>query len=57
MDTALLERELTWMTPYEAYLEGQDILDDDASVEKIARKSRLYTLVTASSTKRGVMES
>ena len=42
-DVALLECKLTWMTLYQAYLEGLDIPDDDASTEKkIAHKSKLY---------------
>ena len=41
-DAALLERNPTWMTPYQAYLEGRDIPDDDAFAKKIARKSKLY---------------
>ena len=47
MDAALLECNLTWMTPYQTYLEGRDIPDDDASPEKIARKSKLYVLVNS----------
>ena len=44
-DGALLERNPTWMTLYQAHLEGRDIPDDDASVEKNAHKFKLYVLV------------
>ena len=44
MIAALLERGQTWMTPFRAYLEGQEVPDDNASTEKITRKSKLYAL-------------
>ena len=44
-DAALLERNPTWVTPYQAYLESRDIPDGDVFAEKIARKSKLYVLV------------
>jgi hypothetical protein len=33
------------MSPIKAYLENQQISDDNAEIERIARKSRMYHLI------------
>jgi hypothetical protein len=34
-----------WMSPIRAYLDNQPPSDDNAEVERIARKSRMYHLI------------
>jgi hypothetical protein len=44
-DGAEQQSEIDWMSPIKAYLDNQPISDDDAEIERIARKSRMYHLI------------
>jgi hypothetical protein len=44
-DGAEQQSETDWMRPIKAYLDNQPISDDNADVERIARKSRMYHLI------------
>jgi hypothetical protein len=37
--------EIDWMSPIKAYLDNQPISDDNAEIEHIAHKSRMYHLI------------
>jgi hypothetical protein len=37
--------EIDWMSPIKAYLDNQPILDDNAKIECITRKSRMYHII------------
>jgi ribonuclease HI len=45
IDGAEQQPEIDWMSPIKAYLDNQPISDDNAEVERIARKSRMYHLI------------
>jgi hypothetical protein len=45
IDGAEQQSEIDWMSPIKAYLDNQLISDDNAEVERIARKSRMYHLI------------
>jgi hypothetical protein len=45
VDGAEQQPETDWMSPIKAYLDNQPILDDNAEIERIARKSRIYHLI------------
>jgi transposase InsO family protein len=45
IDGAEQQPEIDWMSPIKAYLDHQLISDDNAEIERIARKSRLYHLI------------
>jgi hypothetical protein len=45
IDGAEQQTEIDWMSPINAYLDNQAISDDNAEIERIARKSRLYHLI------------
>jgi hypothetical protein len=44
-DGAEQQSEIDWMSPIKAYLDNQPISNDDAEIERIARKSRMYHLI------------
>jgi hypothetical protein len=37
--------EIDWMSPIKAYLDNQPISDDNAKIERITRKSRMYHII------------
>jgi hypothetical protein len=37
--------EIDWMSPIKVYLDNQSISDDNAEIEHIARKSRMYHII------------
>ena len=43
----------SWMTPICGYLQGAEVPDDDAASERLARKSKLYTLIEGQLYRRG----
>jgi hypothetical protein len=45
IDGAEQQPEIDWMSPIKAYLDNQPISDDNAEIEHIARKSRMYHLI------------
>jgi hypothetical protein len=45
IDGAEQQPEVDWMSPIKAYLDNQPILDDNAKIKHIARKSRMYHLI------------
>jgi hypothetical protein len=45
IDGAEQQLEIDWMSPIKAYLDNQPIPDDNAEIECIARKSRMYHLI------------
>jgi hypothetical protein len=45
IDGAEQQPEIDWMSPIKAYLDNQPISDDNAEIERIARKSRMYHLI------------
>jgi hypothetical protein len=45
IDGADQQPEIDWMNPIKVYLDNQPILDDNAEIERIARKSRMYHLI------------
>jgi hypothetical protein len=45
IDGSEQQPEINWMSPIKAYLDNQPILDDDAEIERIARKSRMYHII------------
>jgi transposase InsO family protein len=45
IDGAEQQPEIDWMSPIKAYLDNQPISDDNAEIECIARKSRMYHLI------------
>jgi hypothetical protein len=54
IDGAEQQSEIEWMSPIKAYLDNQPILDDNAEIECIARKSRMYHLIDGVLYKQGV---
>jgi hypothetical protein len=45
IDEAEQHLEIDWMSPFKTYLDNQPISDDNAEIEHIARKSRIYHLI------------
>jgi hypothetical protein len=45
IDGAEQQPEVDWMSPIKVYLDNQLISDDNAKIERIARKSRMYHLI------------
>jgi hypothetical protein len=45
IDGAEQQPEIDWMSPIKAYMDNQPISDDNAEIERIARKSRMYHLI------------
>jgi hypothetical protein len=45
IDGAEQQPEVDWMSPIKAYLDNQPISDDNAEIERITRKSRMYHLI------------
>jgi hypothetical protein len=45
IDGSEQQPEVDWMNPIKAYLDSQLISDDNAEIERIARKSRMYHLI------------
>jgi hypothetical protein len=45
IDGAEQQSEIYWISPNKAYLNNQSISDDNAEIERIARKSSMYHLV------------
>jgi hypothetical protein len=45
IDGAEQQPEIDWMSPINAYLDNQPISDDNAEIECIAHKSRMYHLI------------
>jgi hypothetical protein len=45
IDGSEQQPEVDWMSPIKAYLDNQPISDDNAEIERIARKSRIYHLI------------
>jgi hypothetical protein len=45
IDGAEQQPEMDWMSPIKAYLDNQPISDDNAEIERITRKSRMYHLI------------
>jgi transposase InsO family protein len=45
IDGAEQQAETDWMSPIKAYLDNRPISDDNAEIERIARKSRMYHLI------------
>jgi ribonuclease HI len=45
IDRAEQQPEIDWMSPIKAYLDNQPISDDNAEIERITCKSRMYHLI------------
>jgi hypothetical protein len=45
IDGAEQQPEIDWMSPIKAYLDNLPILDDNAEIERITHKSRMYHLI------------
>jgi hypothetical protein len=45
IDGAEQQPEIDWMSPIKVYLDNQPISDDNAEIERIARKSKMYHLI------------
>jgi hypothetical protein len=45
IDGAEQQPEINWMSHVKTYLDNQPILDDNAEIERIACKSRMYHLI------------
>jgi hypothetical protein len=45
IDGAEQQPEVDWMSPIKVYLDDQPISNDNAEIERIARKSRMYHLI------------
>jgi hypothetical protein len=45
IDGAEQQPEIDWMSTIKVYLDNQPILDDNAEIERIARKSKMYHLI------------
>jgi hypothetical protein len=54
IDVAEQQPEIDWMSPIKAYLDNQLILDDNAEIERITRKSKMYHLIDGVLYKQGV---
>jgi hypothetical protein len=45
IDGSEQQPEIDWISPIKAYLDNQSISDNDAEIERIARKSRMYHII------------
>jgi hypothetical protein len=45
IDGSEQQPEIDWISPIKAYLDNQPISDNDAEIERIARKSRMYHII------------
>jgi ribonuclease HI len=54
IDGSEQQPEVDWMSPIKVYLDNQPISDDNAEIERIARKSRMYHLIDEVLYKQGV---
>jgi hypothetical protein len=54
IDGAEQQLEIDWMSLIRAYLDNQPISDDNAEIERIAHKSRMYNLIDGVLYKQGV---
>jgi hypothetical protein len=54
IDGSKQQPEVDWMSPIKAYLDNQLISDDNAEIEHIARKSRMYHIIDGVLYKQGV---
>jgi hypothetical protein len=54
IDGAERQPEVDWMSPIKVYLDNQPISDDNAKIERITRKSRMYNLIDGVLYKHGV---
>jgi hypothetical protein len=45
VDGAEQQPEIDWMSPIKAYLDNQPISDDNAEIERITHKFRMYHLI------------
>jgi hypothetical protein len=54
IDRAEQEPKVDWMNPIKAYMENQSISDDNAEIERITRKPRMYRLIDGVLYKQGV---
>jgi hypothetical protein len=45
IDGAEQQPEIDWMSPIKVYLDNQPISDDNAEIERITHKSRMYHLI------------
>jgi hypothetical protein len=48
------QSKIDWMSPIKAYLDNQPISDDNAEIERIAHKSRMYHLIDGVLYRQGV---
>jgi ribonuclease HI len=55
IDGSEQQPEIDWMSPIKAYLDNQLISDDDAEIERIAHKFRMYHIIDGVLYKQGVM--
>jgi hypothetical protein len=55
IDRAEQQPKIDWMCPIKAYLDNQLISDDNAEIECIARKSRMYHLIDGVLYKQGII--
>jgi hypothetical protein len=53
IDGAEQQQEVDWMSPITAYLDNQPLSNDNAKIECIARKSRMYHLIDGALYKQG----
>jgi hypothetical protein len=54
IDGAEQQSEIDWMSPIKAYLDNQPISDDNAEIERITCKSKMYHLINGVLYKQGV---
>jgi hypothetical protein len=54
IDGAEQQPEIEWMSPIKAYLDNQPISDDNAKIERITRKSRMYHIIKGVLYKQGI---
>jgi hypothetical protein len=55
IDGAEQQPEIDWMSPIKVYLDNQPISDDNAEIQCITRKSRMYHLIEEYYTDRASM--
>jgi hypothetical protein len=54
IDGAEQQPEIDWMSPVKTYLDNQPISDDNAEIERIAHKSKMYHLINGVLYKQGI---
>jgi hypothetical protein len=54
IDGAEQQPEIDWMSPIKVYLDNQPISDDNAEIQCITRKSRMYHLIDGVLYRQGV---